>query len=46
VVTTEAGLVVLDVPADTGLCRVTVAAASGPGEWKVVTHHWIPGSPS
>jgi hypothetical protein len=46
VVTTEAGLVVLDVPTDTGLCRVTVADASGTGEWKVATHNWIPGSPS
>jgi hypothetical protein len=46
VVTTEAGLVVLDVPTDTGLCRVTVADASGTGEWKVSTHSWIPGAGS
>ena len=42
VVTAEPGLLVVDVPADTGTCRVTVADASGTGVWKVTTHSWIP----
>jgi hypothetical protein len=43
-VTTEPGLVVVDVPTDAGTCRVTVAKTSATTGWQVSTHGWVPRS--